>query len=504
VGGGRARDRLHRDMSGLGGLLFVFIFIVALLRSDGSTWLPRLFWVSFGKFVLLAFVLAPIVVLSSALDGGFVGGALFLFAVVLLFAPAFVITRTAVPLGWPRLAYWTARYCRPMEVISEYGAGAALYGALALARKPSGAPAIDWLQEKIARSQTMRGAGVTAAGLLAALRGNREGARSLFLIADAANRGFISRRARAVARDWLVADAAGVGNWREVIRLNRPGLVLLRWARAVARMAERLIGEPAACRDWQLRLWWLVAPRRRATHVLLRRALAVPRVAKPVVEQSTNEPPAAKSLPDALAGLAQELDSGAAQDGNSLARALRQVGDALDSPATRSLIRERFLGLGVDKHDHEAVTFAVRQRLADLIVPLIEEAPRLAAGYSEAPIVDQAVGRVRLRWFRDVEAQCRDYNDRYEGKSSLDAVCEWTTWATTRGAAERLLTLAPDSEQALFQTMYVPACNFAVFQHNVCKRTVLAHEIYAWLHRHAGSDDAALKLLAGNIKASQG
>ena len=75
---------------------------------------------------------------------------------------------------------------------------------------------------------------------------------------------------------------------------------------------------------------------------------------------------------------------------------------------------------------------------------------------------------------------------------------------TLRFTAEKLLTLAPDSEQALFQVMYVPVCNFAVFQHNVCKRTVLAHEIYAWLHRHAGSDAAALKLLAGNMKASQG
>jgi hypothetical protein len=491
-------------MSGLGGLLFVFIFIVALLRSDGSTWLPRLFWVSFGKFVLLAFVLAPIVVLSSALDGGFVGGALFLFAVVLLFAPAFVITRTAVPLGWPRLAYWTARYCRPMEVIGEYGAGAALYGALALARKPSGAPAIDWLQQKISRSQALRGAGVTAAGLLAALRGNRERARSLLLIADASNRGFISRRARAVARDWLVADAAGIGNWREVVRLNRPGLVQLRWCYAVARMAERLLGELGAWRDWQLRLCWLVASRRRATLPLLRRALAVARVVKPLVEQTTDQPHAAKPLSDALSAVAREFDSGLPQDGSALSRSLREVDVALESPATRALIRERFLGLGVDSHDHEAVTSAVRQRLADLVVPLIEEAPRLAAGHSEAPIIGQATGQVRLRWFRDVEAQCRDYRDRNERQSSLDAVGEWATWAVTRVTAEQLLTLAPDSEQALFQVMYVPVCNFAVFQHNVCKRTVLAHEIYAWLHRHAGSDAAALKLLAGNMKASQG
>ena len=59
-----------------------------------------------------------------------VGPALLLFAAVLLFAPAFIVTSIAVPLGWPRLAYWTARSCWTMEVIQEYGAGAALYGVM--------------------------------------------------------------------------------------------------------------------------------------------------------------------------------------------------------------------------------------------------------------------------------------------------------------------------------------------------------------------------------------
>jgi hypothetical protein len=490
-------------MSGLGGLILLLIFIVASLRSDGSTWLPRLFWVSFWKFALLGFVLLPAAILSSGFDGGYVGSALLLFAAVLLFAPAFVVTRIAVPLGWPRVAYWTARSCWTMEVIKEYGAGAALYGALALARKPSGAPAIDWLEQKITRSQTMRGAGVATAGLLAALRSNRERARSLLLIADASDRPFISRRARAAARDWLVADAAQIGNWREVVRLSRHKLVTLRWSYAVARMAERLLGEPGAWRDWQLWLCWIVAPRRRATLALLLRALAIVRVPKQSAEPSAVEQPPAKTLPDALAQLVRVLAGGLAQDGSALVRSLAQVDAALDSAGTRSLVRERFLGLGVDKHDNEAVTAAVRQRLADLIAPLVEEAPRLVACCSEAPILGAAIEQVRLRWFRDVEAQCRDYHSRYERESSLDAVGEWATWATTRGTAERLLALAPGSEQALFQAMYVPVCNFAVFQHNTCKRVVLAHEIYTWLHRHAGSDAAASKLLAGNMKASQ-
>jgi hypothetical protein len=110
---------------------------------------------------------------------------------------------------------------------------------------------------------------------------------------------------------------------------------------------------------------------------------------------------------------------------------------------------------------------------------------------------------VRIRLFRDIEAQCKDYNDRLKGESSLTAIAEWAAWAVTRDAANRLLELVPESEIALFHAMYVPVCNFAVFQHNKCMRRTLAHEIYSWLHRHAQSDPSASQLLLGNVRASE-
>jgi hypothetical protein len=189
-------------------------------------------------------------------------------------------------------------------------------------------------------------------------------------------------------------------------------------------------------------------------------------------------------------------------DGASFAPAVAAVDASLDLAATRTLVRQRLQALGA-RENVDAVTSRSRERLAELLVPVIEQTPRLAATAARSPLLEQAADQVRSRWFSDVEAQCKDYDDRRQRERSLVAVAEWTAWSVLRDRGDRLLALAPDSESALFQTMYVRVCNFAVFQHNVCRRRYLAYEIYSWLHRHCGSDQAAARLLAGNMRASE-
>src|SRR5262249_29617101 len=189
------------------------------------------------------------------------------------------------------------------------------------------------------------------------------------------------------------------------------------------------------------------------------------------------------------------------------ARAVDDVDAALDLAATRALVQQRLLALAAssDAHaqrDADAVLAGLRQGLSDALVPLLEETPRLAGAAERGELLEHAVDRVRSRLFRDVEAQCKDYGDRLRRERSLVALEEWAAWAVLRDQGDRLLELLPATEHSLFTTMYVPVCNFAVFQHNICRRRYLAHEIYAWLHRHAGSDRAALQLLDGNMKAS--
>jgi hypothetical protein len=152
----------------------------------------------------------------------------------------------------------------------------------------------------------------------------------------------------------------------------------------------------------------------------------------------------------------------------------------------------------------DAVISGLRSRLSDLLVPLIEESPRAAAGEVGGPILEQAIGRVRTRLFRDIETQCKDYDDRRRRHRSLNELAEWDAWAVTRDQSNRLLQLSPESENALFHTMYTPVCNFAVFQHNTCRRIGLAYDIHCWLYLHCGSDAAASQLLAGNMRSGEG
>src|SRR5262249_58525088 len=110
--------------------------------------------------------------------------------------------------------------------------------------------------------RSLGGRGLLAAGLLAALRGDRDRARCLLLVADNLPSQVISRKARRMARDWLVADAAQAEQWREVIRVGRRKYGSRRWAYLIARIGERLVGDKRACANWLLWLVLLAAPRR--------------------------------------------------------------------------------------------------------------------------------------------------------------------------------------------------------------------------------------------------
>jgi hypothetical protein len=482
-------------MGGVVLIIVIIVFLASRRQGHSSPRVNRIFVVSFWKLLPLA------VLFGFAVATGPVGLVWLVPAAILFLLPSLILKNVVVPLGWPRFAYWAARCCYPMAVVNEYSAGAAVYGALALARTAPTPQSIDWLTDQIEQSQVQHGAAVAASGLLAALRGDRRQARSLLLVADALHREAIPAGARVIARDWLVADAARIGNWPEIIRLDRVGSrPATRWSYVLARIGERLSGDPRGCYDWQLLVYWTVAPHRRATWPLLRRALAVRRVTKPA---GIEPPAAAPSLPQALGHLARELDHAFARDGASFAAAVRAVDAALDDPATPALADQRLRALGTNG-EAAAVISGLRMRLVDSLVPVIEESPRLARAEDRGSILDQAVERVRLRLFRDVEAQCKDYDARRNQQGYTKPLVEWETWAVLRDAGDRLLQLAPDSEIALFRAMYVSVCNFAVYQHNTYRRLPLAHDMYAWLHRHARSDPEATRLLLGNMKASEG
>jgi hypothetical protein len=495
----------------MAGLSVVIILLVWWLRrrsptSNATIWLPALLRVGLHRLFLLLFVFPFVVIcifyaglalFDSPAVGSIVATAIWIPAMILVVAPTPVLEWIVVPLRLPRVAYWIGRVCLPLGFADEPVGGGVVYGALALRRKGTSGQTVDWLRKKIDHTPPLRGMGVVTAGLLAAVRGDDHRARCLFLVADTLPSKLLSRKARAMARDWLVVDAARAGNWREVIRLGRRRTPSLRWSYAIARIAERLVGDKQAQPGWVLWLCWILAPRRRASLLLLYRALAIPRASNPLATNQSFK----SDLPNALAGFARVLENGQACDGRSFAASVHAVNAALEHANTCAQVQQRLIALGA-RGDAEAVVAGFRGRVVDALANQLEEFPHLAHAEGAEPMIEQAIVRVRMRAFRDIRARCEDYKEREKSQSALEVVLEWEMWAVLRHAADRLLELDPASEAAVFQTMWPVCNNFAVFQHNICKRLMLAYEIYAWLQRHAQSAPSASELLLRNMKAA--
>jgi hypothetical protein len=479
-------------MEGLG--LVVLLIWLWRWRKSGSpskNVIPPQISIGFLKFVVLTIAMA------FAADAGYFGAALWSIAAILIWTPTLVLEWIVLPLRMPRVAYWVARVGYPLSFIGESSAGCVIYGALAAARTRSRLKFAVWLKEKLDQPRWLRGGGVVAAALLATLRGDRDRARCLFLVADTLPSQVISRKAQRIARDWLVAEAAQAGEWREVIRLGRRKYGSRRWSYLMARIAERLVGDKRACANWLLWLLWLIAPRRLATLPRLRRALRKPRASI----ENPQQPQPASELPQALAALAQALRTKQMQNCASLSESVRAVDAALDATTTRSRIEARLVALGA-KGDVDAIIGRARKRMVDLLVPLLEVSPDLAPKDDREPILAEVVARVRSRYFEDIEAQCNDYRERTKSKVVLDRVLEWEMWAVLRCTADRLLMLDPASEATVFQAMWPVCNNFAVLQHNEWHRLMFAYEIYSWLYKHAQGAPSALQLLAQNMRTS--
>jgi hypothetical protein len=271
-----------------------------------------------------------------------------------------------------------------------------MHAALALVRGKPSAQMLDRVERSLRQADCVYGAGIVAAGLIAALRDDRHLARCFLLVADTLDPRFISRRARAVARDWLVVDAALIGDWPEVIRLGRRGRHSTRWSYTVARIAERLSGDKQACDDWLLWLCWMVAPRRRGTLPLLRRWLASPRVPR----QSAVSESVCTDLPQALANMVRRLKNTHGHDEIVLIQAVNDVDTKIGSPDTRALIQRRLVALGA-LHDTDAVIGEFRQGLVDVLVSLIETSPTLGRKADRIALLEEARERARRRLFRE-------------------------------------------------------------------------------------------------------
>ena len=467
---------------------------------NNATQIPS--WVGwFAVKLILYFFIGAVVMADS---GAFARIVLHTVAAFLIL-PGLFIRFVFIPLGMVRTAYWTFRCLRGSGFGKEYRLGACVMAALALARRRDREPGSAWLAGQLPHIAAIHLGYDMLVGLIAALNGKHDTARTVFHLIDTTKGPDALRR---IARDWLVADAAAKGDWQDVIWRGRRGRDSFRWSYAVARMAERIDHRREAPADWLLILLFLRAPRRLRLWPLLDKARSVPRRPKKAEIKAIRPQNWQQAVAELAAMLRKMEQTGKPPTRTRFAAGIQGAAAALVAPALRERLEERLRTLNPNLSDPragaDAAIAATQGQLVRLARTLIERAPELAEDGAERPLISDAIDDIRRLAFQEIETLSQDFARRTAEDAALPGAEEWAAWAALRARAERLLKLAPQSEDALFAAMYTPMCNFAVHQHNTLQRHRLAHDIFCWLKRHSASNPVAAELLRKNAMAYSG
>ena len=207
--------------------------------------------------------------------------------------------------------------------------------------------------------------------------------------------------------------------------------------------------------------------------------------------------PSSGGLPLALGTLAKLMDGSRLPTTEAFHSTLDWLDSRIEDPETLLHIEARIAHLDpLHGIDAGTVIKMFRDQLTLMIIPILENSPQLAKQDDASGMVRQAINLIQPAAMQKIEVHCGDYDKRTESESSLDHFAEWAAWAKLHDAADRILQLAPWTKDTVFQTMYLPVNNFAVYQHNIKKRLLLAHSMFAWLHKLSidGSPQAAALL----------
>ncbi len=412
-----------------------------------------------------------------------------------------------IPLGMPRLAYWLARTSDFTFRLDRSG-GAALAAGWALCRqRPFDEETADWLAGKLAAEAPLCGAGVAASGLLLAARGDLEGARTLLgSVAEIDDR-VCPPVAKSVAGGWLASDAAERGEWARVAEL---GLTLSQGGRVgwlLSAIAQSLLLEPMAPGKVGLWLRWAIAPHRRATLPLVRRALEA--LDGAFIEPEDDPPiaPAASTAGDDAIRTALSLHASVLTRPPAALRPedVRAAGQAWDAAlfdkATERHLLERALVVGAT--GAASVLGRMRAAVEDDLTAAV-----LASGMPIKELGDrgEVASRVRTR-LRDellgaVEAASDAIKRRADEKRALPTADEWREWSNLRAIYERGVRCAGDELRRLaFVKVYPDASSYAVWLFNDRKQRPLGNAIFRWLLQEATAldDTRASALMAKNV-----
>ncbi|WP_437778112.1 hypothetical protein [Sorangium sp. So ce1097] len=449
-------------------------------------------------------VLVPIAVpLAIGLAAGQLWCALLLAPLAPLIAPWLVARHAIIPLGLPRAAYYVALLSDWTWRADRRG-GAALAAAWALCRARRPDPAAEaWISERLegtgqrdgagrggdggaaaVGTEPLRGAGVAAGAMLAAFRGDTEGARALFASVASLDERACPREARRIAAGWLAAEAAARGDWAAVIERAADG-----GGRATALLgaaAARLLGEPAAPGALELWLRWLAAPRRRAALPLVRRALAAGGGA-PRPEPEEPEPCAARVAEGDLWSRAVLLHATLLlrPRGKVSGDDLRRLGGAwdaaLEDERAQAELRERALSLGASGAQ-AALGPLARAVEEDLAAALRAARVPLAEWDDLGATIGRTRRRLRDELLSEVEIACDALRRRVDERRELPALSEWREWTALRAQYEAAAELVgAEFRRLAFPKLHADVCHAAVWLFNTRKERAIGNAMFRWL-----------------------
>lgn len=464
--------------------------------------------------------------LGIALATGAVWTAPLLAAALVGLAPWPFARWVLIPLGLHRAA-WLAASVSDWTFRLDKRGGGALAAAWALCRargrddaaaawveerlRGAPAPVEDPAEAKAALRQAsgsfepLRGAGVAAMAMLAAYRGDREGARALFESVGTFAEGACPPEAHRVAARWLAADAAAHGDWREVADLAEGARGEI-WEPSdlglLGAVAARLLGEAGAPSDVGLWLRWAAAPHRRATLPLVRRALARRDRPRPAAADGP-ELRAARVREGDLWGRAVALHATLLLRGGGrvTGEELRRLGGAWDAAfederATSELHeRARIIGgagqgagqasprAAALAPSPEAALGALRRSVVEDLAAMARAARLPHEAWEDlGETLNRANRLLRDELLSELELTCDRLRRRVDEHRELPPADEWREWIALRAQYERAAEMVGmELRRLAFPKVDSDVCHFAVWLFNVRRQRPMANAMFRWL-----------------------
>ncbi len=439
--------------------------------------------------------------------------AIFVFAASVCLAYPWILAKTIfIPLGMWRTAFvfgWLARLAWPTD-----GSGAAAVAALALHRKrrPVSNTAIEFIERQI-RRHGFSSAAVLASALIADLRQDQNTAIERFESIGQLDLGSHSR-AHLIAGNWLIAEAARRGHWRQVEKITSNWLTLSSGGRFFAQVAARILDSNDSPSNTSLWLYWIFCGSPRLCYPLLKRALAANNDRSPIPFGTKDSQPISEQASEKVNDLDNPLSQALALHASLLGR--RHIGQGIEltdiievglawDRATESLSNQaQARGAALQSRRIEAVTRDFLAAIdADLAHLIRESGQCVELLPARSPTLTRAASVIREQLLIALELGFDALADRTDAQHPLDSIDEWIEYQALRKQHRTLVRVGGfNARRVIFPKLHNATCNYAAWLWNKRSEYVLATAIFRWLLSEAivVNDARAIKLQRSNLE----